>query len=759
MSGSILGNAVKRVEDPRFIKGEGRYLDDFPDEGVLHLVPVRSQIPHGTIESIDVDEAKAMPGVVAVFTHEDLDIGVIRPGPYCPPETFRPPLAQGTVRFVGEVVAVVVAESEQAGFDAAELVWADIEPLDTVATIEEALADEVILYPEVGSNVVVDKRRDRNEDIFAEADVVVSAKFHNQRLAPVPLETNNARAEFDADGNMTLWVGTQDVFGHQPIAKIIGFEDKKQLRVRMTDMGGGFGAKFYTYAEQVLTAAVAKELGRDVQWMEPRTHNLVGMTHGRAQDEHVELGMKSDGTIVALRAELVQDTGAYPTFASYLSAWTALMASGTYVIPDIEVHWRAVVTNTVPVHAYRGAGRPEAAAMVERIIDIAAGELGIDPVELRRKNLLQPADFPYTSPTRAEYDTGDYDASLDMALDMAGYEELRREQAVRRERGDRIQLGIGVSTYVEITAPGDRKEWSKVEVHADGTATAWVGTSAHGQGHETAFAQIVAGHLDIPHTDVKVVEGDTDVIETGWGTGGSRSLQVGGTSVNNSTEGVVAKAKEIVAHLREAPVEDLVVADGGVSVAGVPGTKIGWGELAALAASPTNLPEGVDPGLAFEHLFDQGIATYPFGAHVSVLELDTETGSFAVRRHVAVDDCGTIFNRVLVDGQVHGGVAQGYGQALWEHAQYDEWANPLSGNLTTYLIPTAGSLPTFEVDHTETPSLANPLGAKGIGESGTIGSTAAVWNAINDALAPYGVRHMDMPATPGRVWTAMQGDS
>lgn len=757
MQGSILGNAVKRVEDPRFVKGEGRYVDDLPVDGVLHLVPVRSPLPHGTITSIELDEARAMPGVVAVYVAGDLEIGTIRQGPGCPRETARPPLATDTVRFAGEVVAVVIAESERAGKDAADLVWVDIEPLDAVVDLDAAMADGApVLFPEIGTNVVVDRVGDRDEDLFAGADVVVEARFHNQRVAPVPIETNNALAVPNDDGTMTLWVGSQNVFGHAPIAKVIGME-KSDLRVRVTDMGGGFGAKFYMYPEQVLTAAAAKALGRPVKWVESRTDNLTGMTHGRCQDQHLELGLTSDGLIVGLRATVSQDTGAYPTFGAFIPSWTNLMASGTYVIPRIETHYRSVVTNTVPIHAYRGAGRPEAAAMVERIVDIAAAELGMDPVELRRKNLLAPADFPYETPTGAKYDTGDYAAALDRALALADYDGRRAEQARRRESGDRLQLGVGVSCYVEITAPGEPMEWSSVEIHEDGTATAWVGTSGHGQGHETAFAQIVGELLGIDHRLVSIRWGDTATVPRGDGTGGSRSLQVGGSSIYRSTEGVIEKARQIVSHQREVAPEDLVVAEGGLAVAGVPDTRMGWAEIAALAGDPVNLPEGVEPGLAFEGMFDQGDATYPFGAHVAIVEIDTETGAVTPIEHVAVDDCGRIFNRLLVDGQVHGGVAQGYGQAIFEQVRYDEWANPITGNLTTYLLPTATTLPKFVVDHTETPSVVNPLGAKGIGESGTIGSTAAIWNAVNDALAPYGVRNLDMPATPGRVWSAMNG--
>ena len=756
MQGSILGNAVKRVEDPRFIKGEGRYIDDMVPDDCVFLVPVRSQVAHGEILSIDVDEALEVPGVIAVYTAETLPTGRPRPGPGAPAETAMPPLAVDKVRYVGEVVAVVAASSEVAASDAAGLVWADIEPLDAVVDARFAHAqDAPLLYPELGTNVVIDHMGDREDEIFTDADVVVRAEFRNQRLAAVPLESNGALATPNDDGGYDLWVGTQNIFGHLVIGRILGME-RGAVRGRMPDMGGGFGAKFFTYAMQILTLAVAQRLDRPVKWVETRGQNLTSMTHGRAQDQSVEMGFKSDGSIVGLRALLIQDCGAYPLFATYLPRWTQLMASGTYRIPNIDVGFQCVVTNTVPVHAYRGAGRPEAASMIERIIDMGAQRLGMDPVELRKKNLIGKDEFPYVTATGAEYDSGDYLAALDTATELAGYDALRVEQAERRASNDRVQIGVGVSTYVEVTAPDGQNEWSRVDVAEDGQVTAYVGTSGHGQGHETAFAQIVAAQLDVPYMSVRVVEGDSAFIPKGGGTGGSRSLQLGGSSVLRSAEGLVEKAKLILSHVNEVATEDVVVRSGGVQVAGVPSTHVGWGALAQMANDLGAIPAGMEAGLRFEGEFDQGKSTFPFGAHISVVEVDTETGSLEVRAHIAVDDCGTIFNRLLVDGQVHGGVAQGIGQALSEQVLYDDWGNPMSANLATYLIPSARTTPSITIAHTETPTPLNPLGAKGIGESGTIGSTCAVHNAVVDALTPFGVEHMDMPATAGRVWDALQ---
>ncbi len=757
MAGSILGAAVKRVEDPRFITGQGTYLPNKTFEGALWMAVVRSPVAHGRIVDIDTEAATSMPGVVGVFTASDLSLPPLAPGaPGADPVTARPILASDVVRFVGEPVAVVVAESPVVAADAAGEVWVDVDPLPAVPTVEAALADGApLLFPELGTNVVLTGGRGSDHDVLADADVVVRGEFVNQRVAPVPMEPNSAAAVPVGD-RLEVWVGSQNVFIHQVVlSKTLGL-DRDRLRVVVPDMGGGFGAKVQPYPEQILTAALALRLGRPVRWQETRTENLVGMTHGRDQLQVVELGARRDGTVVGIRARLTQNSGAYTHFGAFLAFFTELMASGPYLIEGIDVTWQAVVTNTTPIHAYRGAGRPEATAMLERAMDLLAAELDLDPAEVRRRNFIPPDRFPYTTPTGARYDTGDYASALDRALTLAGYEELRAEQARRRERGDRVQLGIGLSSYVEITAPAERNEWSSAEVHPDGSVTVTVGTSSHGQGHETAFAQITSELLKVPMERITVVQGDSDLVARGGGTMGSRSLQLGGAAVAEASEEVVNKARRIVAHLREAALDDVVLFDDGrIGVAGVPDTALTWGEIAALAADPANLPDGVEPGLAAASTIEQAEATFPFGTHLSVVEVDTVTGDVRLVGHTSVDDCGTILNRVLVDGQIHGGVAQGVGQALYEQVRFDEDANPLTANLTTYLVPTATTLPSFRVDHTVTPSEENPLGVKGVGEAGTIGATPAVQNAVIDAVAHLGIRHLDMPITPARIWEAL----
>ncbi len=757
MAGSILGAAVKRVEDPRFITGRGTYLPNRTFDGALWMAVVRSPVAHGRIVDIATEAAGSMPGVVGVFTASDLDLPPLAPGaPGADPVTARPILASDVVRFVGEPVAVVVAESPVVAADAAGEVWVDVDPLPAVPTVEAALADGApLLFPELGTNVVLTGGRGSDHDVLADADVVVRGDFVNQRVAPVPMEPNSAAAVPVGD-RLEVWVGSQNVFIHQVVlSKTLGL-DRDRLRVVVPDMGGGFGAKVQPYPEQILTAALALRLGRPVRWQETRTENLVGMTHGRDQLQVVELGARRDGTVVGIRARLTQNSGAYTHFGAFLAFFTELMASGPYLIEGIDVTWRAVVTNTTPIHAYRGAGRPEATAMLERAMDLLAAELDLDPAEVRRRNFIPPDRFPYTTPTGARYDTGDYAAALDRVLALAGYEELRAEQARRRERGDRVQLGIGLSSYVEITAPAERNEWSSAEVHPDGSVTVTVGTSSHGQGHETAFAQITSELLKVPMERITVVQGDSDLVARGGGTMGSRSLQLGGAAVAEASEEVVEKARRIVAHLREAALDDVVLFDDGrIGVAGVPDTALSWGEIAALAADPANLPDGVEPGLTAASTIEQAEATFPFGTHLSVVEVDTVTGDVRLVGHTSVDDCGTILNRVLVDGQIHGGVAQAVGQALYEQVRFDEDANPLTANLTTYLVPTATTLPSFRVDHTVTPSDENPLGVKGVGEAGTIGATPAVQNAVIDSVAHLGIRHLDMPITPARIWEAL----
>ncbi len=760
MAGSILGAAVKRAEDPRFLRGEGTYIPNHRVDGALFLAPVRSQLAHGTLNSVDTSFAADFPGVVAIFTATDLEITPTSPGVRGVDRAFsRPPLATDTVRFVGEIVAVVVAETEREAVDAAGMVFADIDPLPVVVGSRDAVsADAPILHPAVGTNVAYAAEAEEVPGLFDDADVVVRASIHNQRLAAVPLEPNSAMA-IPHDDRLEIRMGSQNIFGHRYlVARALGL-DRENVHAIVPDMGGGFGAKFYAYPEQILTAAVAMRLGAPVRWHETRRDNLLGMCHGRAQDIDLEVGTTTDGRVVGLRVNVLQDAGAYPVFGVFLPEWTKVMATGPYAIPKAEFGFQSVVTNTTPVHAYRGAGRPEATHYLERAMDLVAAELDLDPIEVRRRNLIPSTNFPYTTPMGAEYDSGDYVATLDEALRIAGYDDLRKEQQRRRDAGDPVQLGIGVSCYVEITAPEGPQEWAEVEVHIDGSATARVGTSGHGQGHETAFAQIVSAQTGIPIEMIRVEQGDTDRIARGAGTGGSRSLQLGGSGVFRATEQVVEKAKRIVADGLEAAPHDVVVTDEGVlGVAGVPGATMTWAEVALIASDPQGFAEE-EPGLAAQLVFDQGKPTFPFGTHISVVEVDTTTGAVRLVRHVAVDDCGTVLNPILVAGQVHGGFAQGAGQALFEEFAYDADGNPLSGTLMSYLIPTADTLPAVERGSTETPTPYNPLGAKGIGEAATIGSTPAVHNAVIDALGPYGVRDLDMPLTPSKVWTAIQAAS
>ncbi|MGA7271920.1 MAG: xanthine dehydrogenase family protein molybdopterin-binding subunit [Acidimicrobiia bacterium] len=759
MQGSILGAAVKRAEDPRFITGQGRYLDDMNVEGALWAVMVRSSVPHATLTGIDTSEAASMEGVVGVYTAPDLELGPMNIAARgLTDETRRPLLASDRVRFVGDLVAVVVAESRPAAFDAAELVWPDYELLTAVATTDQAMEEGApLLFPELGTNLVLEGGLDTGGDVLEGADVVVSVELENQRLAAVPLEPNNALAVPRSDGGVDVWLGSQGVHGARyEISKVLGI-DRELLHVKVPDMGGGFGAKINAYPEQVLVVALAMKLGRPVRWQEHRTENLLSMSHGRAQHQVVELGARSDGTITGLRWRVTQDGGAYPLFGSYLAHFTQRMASGAYRIPAVDFRWQAVVTNTTPVDAYRGAGRPEAAMTIERLVDLLAAELQIDPAEIRRRNFIPPGEFPYLTGTGERYDSGDYEAALDLALEKADYHRLRAEQARRRASMDRFQIGIGISSYVEVTAPGGRKDWGKVEVTPD-EVVVYSGASSHGHGHETSFVQIASGLLKVPFDRIRFVQGDTDLIASGGGTMGSRSLQMAGSAIHRSSVGVVEKARRIFARAREAALDDVVqFEDGRIGVTGVPDSGVDLFAIARMTQEDGDPAPDEDPGLVVEDRWAQEEATVPFGTHISVVEVDIETGDVRVLRHVACDDCGTILNRIIVDGQVEGGVAQGMGQALWEQFRYDDDANPITSNLTTYLVPSATVVPMMEVDHTQTTTDQNPLGAKGIGEAGTIGSTPAVANAVHDALRPFGIRHLDMPLTPSKIWTALQG--
>ena len=742
---------MRRVEDPRFLTVGGTYCADLRDpllDGALHATYVRSTIAHGVVNRIDVSEAQAIPGVVAVLTAADLDVGPLPPAvPMLNAAMSRPFLATDRVRFVGEPVAVILAETPAIGADAAEAVWVDIDPLPPVVDVDQALTNEVLLFPDAETNVAVDLDFGRDEALFDGCEVVVTHTFVNQRVAGAPLEGRSAAATWE-DGRLRLWISTQSAHGvRDALAGIYGLEPD-QIRVTAPDVGGGFGPKIGGHPEDLLLPWLSRRTGRPVRWTETRSENMVSMGQGRGQVHTIEIGGSRDGTVLAYRLFVLQDAGAYPAIGAFLPYLTRMMAPGTYAIPRVECSTRSVVTNTTPILAYRGAGRPEATAAVERAMDLFAAEVGLDPADVRRRNLVPKFDEPHTTPVQTVYDCGDYGRALDLVLDAAGYAQLRDEQRSRRQAGDRLVLGIGVSTYVEVTAgPSAGEEFAEVEVHADGTATIRTGASPHGQGHHTAFAQLASEELGIPMDRITVVHGDTDLVRKGVGTFGSRSLQLGGAAVQQAAVEVVDRARAAAADLLEAAVGDIVLdkVAGAFHVAGVPAITRSWSDVAASTS------------LAAEADFKATQPSFPFGAHVAVVEVDLDTGQVRLVRFVAVDDAGRILNPLLADGQRYGGIAQGIAQALYEEVRYDEDGNPQTSNLADYGMVSAVEVPSPELVAMETPTWVNPLGAKGIGESGTIGSTPAVQSAVCDALAHLGVRHVEMPCTPERVWRAVQG--
>jgi carbon-monoxide dehydrogenase large subunit len=751
-----MGAAVRRVEDPPLVTGSARYTEDLALPGAVHAVFVRSVLGHARINGIDTAEAAAAPGVVAVLTAADLDLSPVRPT-FAPALFARPALAGDVVRFMGEAVAVVVASSREQALDAAELVQVDYEPLEVVTDpLAAAEPGAPVLFQEHGSNVVEERPWKGEPARVEECEVVVRAHLVNQRVAPVPMEPSAAVAAPDPEtGGITVWVPVQAPFWTRAALAASLKLDAERIRVTVPAVGGAFGARIFTYPEQVVIAALALRLERPVRYVETRSETMLAMTHGRGQVQEVELGATSEGVVTDLRAHIVADGGAYPGDNGLMPMSTVQMLAGPYRIPRVEGHSRLVATNTTPVTAYRGAGRPEATWLLERMLDQLAARLGIDPAEVRRRNLIPPGDFPHVTATGAKYDSGDYPAALDRALQLADYQRLRAEQAERRRDGDRLQLGIGLATYVEVTGFG--KELGAVTVEPDGRVTVVTGTSPHGQGHETAFGQLAAAILGVGLEQVRVVHSDTKLVPSGDGTMGSRSLQVGGSAVLQASEQVLEKGRRLAANLLEARVEDVVVHPGhGLGVAGAPATALSWAELAQAVTDPDRRPPGTDSALAAEVSFEMDGSTYPFGAHVAVVEVDVETGQARLLRHIAVDDSGRLLNPLLAEGQVHGGIAQGVAQALLEEVRYDAYGNNLTGTLTSYSMPSAAELPSFDTARMETPSPLNPLGAKGIGESGAIGSTPAVHNAVVDALAPFGVTHIDMPTTPERVWRAIR---
>ena len=749
----MMGQRVLRVEDDRFLRGKGLYVENLELDGALHATFVRSLYAHARIVGVDASAAAELPGT-RVFTASDLDLGAFAPPPIpgLDQRMARPYLADGVVRFVGDIVAVVLTETRAEGVDAAELVVVDYEPLPVVVDPAAALAGDVLLFPEPGTNVCTSHPVEADESLFDGCDVVVSGRLVSQRLAACPLETRSCAAVVGDDGRLTMWLTTQTP--HQDrdgIARSLGME-ASDVRVIAPDVGGGFGAKMLG-VEEILVGWLARTTGRPVRWTETRSENMVGMWHGRASHLEFTLGGNRDGKVEAYRLRILQDAGAYPRIGAILPGFTSLMASGVYAIPKIESESTSVVTNTTPIGPFRGAGRPEAAQAIERAMDLFAAELGMDPVEVRRRNLFPADAFPLKTASGAPYDSGAYERALDLALETADYEALREEQRRRRESGDRRALGIGVSIYVEVTNGLTEPELGAVEITPDGGAVVRTGSFSHGQGHETTFAMIVADKLGLPLDAVRVIKGDTDDVSQGVGTYGSKSTQIGGVAAGQAARVVADRGRELAAEQLEARVDDVVLdlAAGAFHVAGSPTPVVTWKDLAGRLEGEGRLDE-----LRAAEVFKADAPTFPFGAHVAVVEVDTESGEVELRRLVAVDDAGTIVNPVIAEGQVHGGVATGVAQALHEEFVYDEEGNPLTASFLGYAFPSAAELPSWDVVGMETPTPLNELGAKGIGESGTIGATPAVQSAVVDALAPFGVRHVEMPANGERVWRALQ---
>jgi carbon-monoxide dehydrogenase large subunit len=782
----LIGASVKRVEDPRLITGAAKYLDDLKVPGMAAVAILRSPYAHARITSIDTSAAEQATGVIGVFTGKDFEN--LNPLP-CAWQAggvdnfVNTPRALeiDRVTFTGAGVAAVVAESAYEAEDALALIEVDWEPLDVVVDVEKAVeAGAPQLHENAPSNVAMDWScgdAEATDAALAEADVRVEQRLVNQRLIPTPIEPRGAAAQFDpVTGQYTVWMTSQapHVMRLLMTAFVFGIPETK-MRCLSPQVGGGFGSKIFLYPEYVLMAALAEKVGRPVKWMESRRENYVATTHGRDHVTYLEVGAKSDGTITALKAKTFANLGGIlSTIAPGIpTTLYGRMLSGPYGFPNIHCQVLGVYTNTGMVDAYRGAGRPEATYVVERAVDLVAAKLGMDPVEVRRKNFVQPDAFPYAPASNIlnglSYDTGEYEKTLARALEIVDYEGLRREQEEARAQGR--YLGIGLSSYVEICgvapsawigAAGEGWgaglwESANVRVHLTGKTVVTTGSQSHGQGHETTMAQVVASELGIPIEDVTVEHSDTLGTPFGYGSYGSRSAAVGTVAIYHALQRIKAKASRIGAHMLEASPDDVEYADGQVFVKGSPDTAKTIQDIAAAAALGYDLPEGDEPYLDDTSYYDPPNCTYPFGTHVAVVEVDGETGEVKLKRYVAVDDVGRVINPMIVDGQVHGGIAQGVAQALWESGVYDDDGQLMTSSLMDYALPKADFFPKLELDRTETLTDVNPLGVKGAGETGTIASTPAVVNAVVDALAPLGIAHIDMPLTPERVWRAIEG--
>jgi aerobic carbon-monoxide dehydrogenase large subunit len=748
MPGSILGTQVRRVEDQELLLGRGTFVDNLDSDGVAHAIFVRSPFAHAAITAIDTSEAGEADGVLAVYTSDDLGRGDLPSFASVNPKAPRAALAVDKVRYVGDPVALVIAETRGQAMDAAELVDVDYEELPAVTDVEEALADGAPLqFEEIGSNIATFRAARDDADVLDDAEHVTRVRMVNQRVATAPIE-GNAILVRPTDEGLEAWISTQHPhMARDLLARTIGVEPE-HVRVVAPHVGGAFGGKAGSTADHAAIALAARTLGRPVKWIETRSEAMLSM-HGRGQVQYAELGLTSDGTITGLRMRVLGECGAYAGFGGALAVGpTYLMAQGPYAVPRMRFEAIGVMTNTAPVGAFRGAGRPEAAAAIDRVIDLAAQELGILPEEIRRRNLIPKDAFPYRTLSGQTYDIGDYELSLQEALRIADIDAARAEQRRRIDAGETTLLGIGLATYVEITGFGG-SEFGSVQLERDGSVTVMSGTSAHGQGHATSFSMIVSDLLGIPMEKITYRQSDTAIVRSGGGTGGSRSLQIGGNAVSKAAGETKEQALAVAARMLEANPADISLEDGVFTVAGVPDVAVSWQQLASYAHEH-------DGGLGVDTDFTLEGATFPFGAHVSIVEVDTETGQVRPLRHILVDDCGRIVNPLIVAGQQHGGGLQGISQALWEEMLYDENGTPITSSFADYALPTAADGIMLEATNTETPTPVNPIGAKGIGESATIGATPAVQNAVVDALKHLGVKHIDLPCTAARVWREIQ---
>jgi carbon-monoxide dehydrogenase large subunit len=772
---------MKRVEDPRFIQGKGKYVANLQLPDTAYLAVLRSPLAHAKIKGIDISAAQAMDGVIAVYTGQDLidgGVGSLPCGwvvPMCTvPDHW--PITIEKVRYVGDGVAAVVAESPYIAEDALELIHVDYEPLKAVVNAKAATEDGApLVHDGVPNNISYTwelGEEDTCVQAFADADHVVELELINQRLIPNAMEPRACAAQWNASmEEMTVWTTSQNPHPIRLLlsAFTLGIPENR-LRVISPDVGGGFGSKIFHYPEEVITPWVAREINRPVKWVASRTESHITDAHGRDHVTKAKMAMTNDGTITGFYVQTWADQGAYlSTFAPLIpTALYITLLSGLYKVPGIWAKMWGTFTNTVPVDAYRGAGRPEASYVIERLVDLGAQKLGMDPIEFRRKNFIPADEFPYQTPVAFQYDSGDYHKLFDKAEEIADYQAMRKAQ--KKARKDGKLVGIGVSGCIEASGPAPSQvagslgsavgfwESGAIRVHPSGKVSVMTGSHSHGQGHETTFAQVVADQLGVPFEDVEIVHGDTARVPYGMGTYGSRSASVGGSALVRSAEKIREKVRKIAAHQLEADVQDVVydLETGNIHVKGAPDQAKPFAEIAMAAYTAHNLPEGLEPGLEEQAFYDPANFTFPNSAHIAQVEVDRDTGQVEIQRYIAVDDVGKVINPMIVEGQIVGGVAQGVGQALFEHGVYDENGQILTASFLDYAMPRADGFPTIETGRIETPSPHNPLGVKGAGEMGTIASTVTIANAIMDALAPLGISHIDMPLTPEKIWNAIQ---